>query len=174
VVEHWRIDELEKLINKKLPETKKRSMVSRTLGNIISVLGKVFIRTQGYSTMKTILEREVRELGKKDAQELKKIFEFKEATKENVKKALNIAAIILGFKLDLLDGKVVAVKCPFHEALKEYEEPFMCNICVEYNIGMTEGLTQGKYTLKRLKWLFDGDEYCRFKPVARKYLKLRK
>ena len=158
------IKKLEMLLNK-IPDRKKIS--SRTLGKIITILGKHLTKIQGYSVFSTVLKREIRETGKSDANFLSKILRIENVTPETIKLVINSAAILLGLKLGIRNGKVVALECPFYEALKEYEEPFMCNACVEYNKGIAEELTNDKFTVKRVKWFFDGDNCCIFKPIRK-------
>jgi predicted ArsR family transcriptional regulator len=161
IPEHWELNKIEALLNEKLPHKERQEFASQILGTIIHILGKYLIRIHGYSTLSTVLKREMRELGKKNARMLKNLFGINETTEENVKTILNIAAIILGLKLGLRDGKkVVAVNCPFYETLKKFNEPFMCNACMEYNNGIVEELIGDKFEVKREKWLFNKDGCC--------------
>ena len=165
---HWKIDELENLINKKIPPDVRLTLASSTLGTVIASLGKHLIKTYGYSVTDTVLKRELRELGKKDAVKLKKILGLEQTTEGNVKSIINIAAIILGLKLGLIDKqKVGVVKCPFYDSLKEYKQPFMCNACIEYNKGLVKELIGNEFSVKRVKWLFDGNESCVFDVTKR-------
>ncbi|MEM7821289.1 MAG: hypothetical protein QXX38_00505 [Candidatus Aenigmatarchaeota archaeon] len=86
------------------------------------------------------------------------IFKINERTVENTKKILRIAAIILGLKYGIKDGKIVIIKCPFNESFKG--EPFFCNICIEYCRGAVEEILGSNFIFKRHRRLIDGDEYC--------------
>jgi len=166
--EHWKLDELENLVQKKIPPNLRLNMTCKTLGVVIATLGKYLIKSYGYSVTDTVLKRELKELGKKDAKKLKEIFGLEEMAEEEIKSIINIAAIILGLKLGLIDKqKVGVIQCPFYDALKEYREPFMCNACIEYNKGLVEELVGNNFSIKRVKWLFDGDESCVFN-IAKK------
>lgn len=160
-IQHWELDKIEALLDKKLPPKERQNLASQILGTIIHILGKHLVRVHGYSILSTVLEREMRELGRKSAKMLKDLFGINEVTEESVKTILNAAAIILGLKLGLRDGKkVVAEKCPFYETLKKFNEPFMCNACMEYNNGIVEELMGDKFKVERKKWLFNGDGCC--------------
>ncbi len=161
-IDYRDIKKLQQII-KKIPE--KEKIVANTLGKIITILGKYMVKMQGYSILSTVLKREIREVGKENAKFLMNFLKIKEPKEEDIKLIMNLAALLLGLKLKVKNGKVVATECPFYKTLKEYKEPFMCNACVEYNKGIAEELTNGKFTIKRVHWLFEGDKYCVFKPV---------
>jgi predicted hydrocarbon binding protein len=160
-IKHWELDKLENLINEKLPSRKRQRLASQILATIVHILGKHLKRTHGYSVLLTVLKREMRELGRKNAILLKELFGVKEATEESIKSILNIAAMILGLELGLINEReVAAIKCPFYETLREFNDPFLCNACLAYNNGIVEELTGGKLGVKRVKWLFNGDGCC--------------
>jgi predicted hydrocarbon binding protein len=162
-IKYWEIGKLEKFINKKV---QKKDFTSKTLGRIISILGKHLIKMQGYSILSTVLRREIREIGKRDAKFLKEVLNIDTSETNDIKLIINAAALLFGIKLKVENERVIAVKCPFHEALSEFKEPFMCNACVEYNKGITEELTNDNFTVERTKWLFE-DGYCVFQPVRK-------
>src|SRR3990170_3237626 len=163
-LEHWKLNELKGLADKEIPIDIKSDLSFKTLVAIIATLGKYLIRTEGYSVTETILKRELRELGKKDAAKIKEILGLNtRITEEDVKSVMNIMAMILGLRLDFIgEKKVGVVKCPFYDALKEYKQPFMCNACIEYNNGVVHELVGTNSKVKRTKWLFDGDNCCVF------------
>lgn len=161
-MKYWEVEKLEEFVNKRV----KKGFTSKTLGKIISVLGKHLIKMQGYSILSTVLKREIREIGKGDAKLLKRALNIKVVGTDDIKLVVNAAALLLGIKLEVKDGRVVATKCPFREALDEFGEPFMCNACVEYNKGVIEELTNEKFTAERTKWLFE-DGCCVYQPVRK-------
>jgi len=136
--------------------------------DIIGILGRHLVRSDGYSVLSTVLKREIRELGKRDCKLLKEVTGLTEPTEENIKSTLNMAAMVLGLKLDLIEEKKVAVvECPFFDTLKNNKNSFMCNACIEYSSGIIDELANGEFRLERTRWLFSGDGSCIFKPVKK-------
>jgi len=171
-LEHWKLDELERLVNEKFPWEKRHRMAMLTMGRIVGVVSKNFIKTHGYSVATTVMKREIRKLGREDAKMITDAIGIDKVSEENIKSILNIAGIILGLKLELTNGREVVVKdCPFFESVKELNEPFICNLCTEYNNGILEGLVRElgrrKFVLNPAKKLSRGDEYCVYKVLKR-------
>ncbi len=130
------LDYLKKKIED-MPETQRTKIFGGIFTRIISVLAARLIKYEGYSITNTILKRELNEIGKRDAKVLAEIFGIKGKGPENSSQILKIAALILGFKLDVEKGETVVRECPFAMLAKEMKEPMLCNICSDYCQGIT-------------------------------------
>ncbi len=160
---------LEKLSEevKEIPERDKSKFFGRFFVSIISALSQRLIRYEGYSVTRKILEREITEVGKRDAKDIMKIFSLQERTPDNVSKSLKIAALILGFKLEVLDGETVVKECPFAMMAKSVNEPLIAEICSWYCSGIATEILGEDY-----KWLGTHDitkdvPICFFKHIKR-------
>lgn len=154
---------LERMLKEKMTEDERMKMNGLMVSKILGAISKRLIKTVGYDVTSTILQRELREIGKINAKELMGIFGFKEKTPENASKILKIATLILGFKLDVADGETVIKECSFGTESLQLKEPFLCNVCLEYCRGVIEEMLGGQFTLERTKSLVSGDPYCMFK-----------
>ncbi|MEM5883155.1 MAG: hypothetical protein QXQ77_02860 [Candidatus Aenigmatarchaeota archaeon] len=155
-----KIEKIKKELEEKLPVEERIKFLSYASGNIITILAKYLIKTTGYTTVSKVLLREIRELGKNDAEKIAKIFEIKEKTPENVSKILKIIALCLGLTLKEENGTYI-IACPYGECVKKFKEPFICKICSEYNQGVIEQILGPKFVIKRDKYLlYDG--VCNF------------
>jgi predicted hydrocarbon binding protein len=157
------LEEIEKLIKKKIPAEERVKVVAHTAGRIICSLAKHLIKDSGYGVVSTIMSREMRNLGKNDARNYMKIFGIREGDPKNASKLLRIAAFLLGLKLKIGDGESLVVECPYGASVKEFQEPFICNVCLEYCRGIVEEVLGPAFIFERTKWLVNGDECCAFK-----------
>lgn len=157
-----KISQLEKLLQEKMSTDMKNRMSIEILSSIICILSKHFIKAQGYSVVRTVLHRELKNLGKEDSQKLLKIFGIEIKTKEDVKDVLRLAAMILGYKLGYFDNSIGLADCPYCEIAKKFDEPFILNACLEYSQGILEGLAGNKFKLVESKKKVKGDPYCKY------------
>jgi predicted ArsR family transcriptional regulator len=131
------LHELQKKIEE-MPKVERTKILGGMFTRIISVLTRRLIKLEGYSVTSTILERELRELGQRDAQLISNIFGIKSKDPENTSKVLKIAALILGYNLDVEGKETVVRECPFAILAKEMNEPQLCNICSNYCQGIVD------------------------------------
>ncbi len=155
------LEKIKKDLEEKLSVEERINLLKYTSGNIITILSKYLIQTSGYATMTKILLREIKELGKKDAEKIMEVFGIKEKTPENASKVLKILAICLGLELKEENGETHIVKCPYGDCVKKFKEPFICRICSEYNQGVIEEVIGSRFVLKRNKYLLE-DGFCDF------------
>jgi len=155
--------ELQELVKTTIPPEKKAIMTSETLGNIVYVLAKHLTKIAGYSVASTILIREIRDIGRKDAEKLKKLLEIKEKNLIGARQLLRTAGILLGLELRPQGEHSIVVDCPF--AHVKQLQPLICKICVEYNKGILEGFAGPLFKLVEIKKLTSGDGYCEFETV---------
>jgi len=156
-----KLNEIKKLVNNKFNSDKRVKLLGHTAGGIICVLAKNMIRSSGYGVTSTVLMRELKELGKKDAKKIMKTFGIKEKTPENVSKILKIVAYAIGLEFQNKNNQTVITKCPYGECVKELNEPFICNVCLEYNKGIVEAVLGSQYTIDKSKYLLN-DGACSF------------
>lgn len=130
------LDYLKKKIEE-MSEHQRTKIFGGIFTRIISTLATRLIKHEGYSVTNTILKRELNEIGKRDAKVLSEIFGIKGKGSENSSQILKLAAMILGFKLDVKEGETVVKECPFAVLAKEMKEPMLCNICTDYCQGIT-------------------------------------
>jgi len=155
------IDEIGKILDEKMSTEGKLSIIRYTAGSIICILAKYLIKEIGYGVTSTVLTK-LRDIGKRDAKKLKEIFGIQGNDPVNASITLKIMALILGLKLNSQDGNTLVIECPYGKCVAEYNEPFICNVCLEYCRGAAEELLGKEFTLKQSKRLIDGDEYCSF------------
>jgi predicted hydrocarbon binding protein len=156
-------EEIQRLIREKIDEEKRISMLGRTAGSMICALAKHAIKTSGYGVVSKVLMRELRNLAKKDVKKIIEIFEIKEKTPENASRILKIAAYILGLKMVIKDEETTVVECPYGACVKEFRDPFICNVCLEYCRGAVEEMLGPEFIFDRVKWAVKGDDGCTFK-----------
>jgi predicted hydrocarbon binding protein len=154
---------LENLLKEKMSESERKRMMGRIVARMICSLTKHLIKNAGYSVATTIIERELKEIGKSDANELMRIFQFKKGDPENASKILKIASMILGLKLDVIGDETIIRECPQGSEAVKLKESLMCNVCKEYCNGIVEEILGDDFFLERTKSLVNGDEYCMFK-----------
>ncbi len=157
------LEKLREIINAISPN-KKAILASETLGNIMFVLAKHFTKIAGYSVASTVLQREIREIGKKDAKTLAKILNIKEVTLQNASKLLRAAAFIFGLELSPKGEHSIVTDCPFSRV---QGQPLICKICLEYNKGILEGFAGDRFKFTQIKSLGKGDEYCEFETTEK-------
>ncbi|MEM7825506.1 MAG: hypothetical protein QW412_01440 [Candidatus Aenigmatarchaeota archaeon] len=164
------LKEIEREINEKISEELRTEITTRMVSRIISIISKYLIRTMGYSAATTILQREFRNMGKESAKEFINLFNLKrknhkDAWNDNAvaSRALKIAALFLGLKLDGLGNETIVKNCPQGMQAIKLREPLLCNICLEYNNGVLLEMLGEDYVLERIKWIFSNDEYCMFR-----------
>jgi len=155
--------QLQNLFKEKISIDERMKMRGKIVAQMICILAKYLIKDAGYSVATTIIQRELRKMGKNDAKKLMGIFKLKEGTPENASKILKIAAMILGLKLDVIDNETIVRECPQGEEALRLKEPLMCKVCSEYCRGIIEGVIGREFVLERMKCLVDGDEYCMFR-----------
>lgn len=155
------LEKIKKTLEEKLSFDERIKLLGYASGSIITTLAKYLIQAYGYTTMKKVLLREIRELGRRDAERIMEIFEIKEKTPENASKILKILAICLGLELKEENGGTHIVGCPYGECVKKFKEPFICKICSEYNQGVIEFILGPKFMFKRSKYLLENG-FCDF------------
>lgn len=162
-----KISELAKIIETKLTPNQRNRMTVDILGSIICVMGKSLAKIEGYSVVATVLQREMRKIGKEDAPKFLEIYGKKEVNEEAVKDVLRIAAMILGAQLGVYEDGIGLAECPFCELAKKFDEPFITNACLEYSNGILEGMVGDKFTLVESKKRIRGDAYCKYTVIKR-------
>jgi hypothetical protein len=155
------LKEIKKLYQRKLSEDEKTKLFGYTAGSIICTLAKHLINSSGYGVISTILMREVKDLGRKDAEKIIKLFNIKERNKESASIILKILACNLGLELVEKNGETMVTKCPYGECVKETGVPFICSICMEYNKGVVETILGSDFTIEKTKYLLT-DGVCAF------------
>lgn len=155
---------LEELIGKKMNEKQRIWMLGKISSNIICRLAKHLIKNIGYAPVVTIIQRELRDTGAKDAENIMKIFDIKTRNPEDASKVLKIAAEILGMNLSIKGNETIITECPYGDAVKEfpYDQPFYCNICREYCRGLLQGVIGNGFSFSQTSSLSEGDRYCAF------------
>ncbi|MEM7825887.1 MAG: hypothetical protein QW412_03455 [Candidatus Aenigmatarchaeota archaeon] len=155
------LKEIEDEIYKKFEEKERMKMLGNIASKIICTMAKYLVKDTGYSATKRIIERELREIGKNDAEKIIKLLGI-EKNPENASKALKIAALILGLKLDMVNNNTIVRDCPYGAEVLKLKDPFFCVICHEYCRGIVEKIAGGNYTLVQTSSLTKGDEFCSF------------
>jgi len=156
-----KLGEVKKLVKKELGPDKRIRLLGYTAGNIICILAKHVIKSSGYGVTSTILMRELRNLGKTDAEKIMKIFKIKKRTPENASKILRIIAYAIGLELKIKKDQSVVIKCPYGDCVKKYKDPFICNVCLEYNKGVIEAVLGSQFTIDKSKYMLT-DGACSF------------
>ena len=159
--------EFEKLIEEKIDLDDRIYFFGHTAGSIICALAKSLIKSGGYGVTSTVLTREIRKLGREDAKKIMEIFEIKQKNPENASKVLRILATIIGLEFETRGDRALITRCPYGQCVKEFYEPFICKVCLEYNRGVIEEVLGDNFTLDQPKWLINGDEGCQFRVKKR-------
>jgi len=156
---------LEKLIIQKMDKKERIWMLGKVSSNIVCRLAKHLIKNIGYTPVITIIQRELRETGMKDAKKIMELFELEVGSLENASKVLKIAAVILGMNLDVKGKETIITECPYGDSVKEfpYNQPFYCNICREYCRGLVEGVIGDGFIFNQTSSISEGDKFCAFK-----------
>lgn len=154
--------EVEKEFDEKISERKRKDAMAKVSSRIISIISKHLIKDTGYSVATTILQRELRRMGREDAKNIIDLFNLKREDFKDASKALKIAAMFLGLRLDVVENETVVRECPQGMEAIKLREPLLCNICLEYNNGIIQEMLGDGFFLDRTKWIFKGDEYCWF------------
>lgn len=164
-----KIEELKLLEEKvkKVSESERTRFFGKFFVSIISALMKRLIKYEGYSITKTIIKREITEIGKRDAKNIMKIFGIKEKSPENVSRALKLAALVLGFKLEVVGDETYIKECPFAVMAKETNEPLLTEICDWYCNGMVQEIVGENYYWKGFHDINKKIPECYYKPVRR-------
>ncbi|MGC8811967.1 MAG: methanogen output domain 1-containing protein [Candidatus Aenigmatarchaeota archaeon] len=161
------LKEIEDEIYKRLEEKERMKMLGNITSKIICTMAKYLIKDTGYSATKRIIERELREIGKNDAERITELIGIKEKTPENASKALKIAALILGLTLDVMNNNTVIKECPYGSEVLKFKDPFFCVICNEYCRGIVEKIAGENYMFVQTSSLTKGDEFCSFEVKKR-------
>lgn len=140
------LKEIKKEIHDRMKDEEVNKVLTGIYGRIISNLARRLIKLEGYSVVNTLIKREMREIGRHDAEVIAQAFGLKN-TPEDMSKTLKIAATIIGYNLDVEDGETIVKGCPFANMAIETREPTLCNICTEYVNGMTEGILGEEYEM---------------------------
>ncbi|MDI6798784.1 MAG: methanogen output domain 1-containing protein [Candidatus Aenigmarchaeota archaeon] len=165
-MENEKLKELEaikKEFDEKITEEMRTEAMARISSRMISTIARHLIKDAGYSVATTILQREFRNLGRNDAKEFIDTFELKKNDYKDASKALKIAALFLGLKLDAIENETIVRDCPQGAEAIKFREPILCNACSEYTNGILQEMLGEGYVLERTKWIFKGDSYCMFK-----------
>lgn len=157
------LKEIEKEFEEKISERERMDMMGRMSSRIISVIAKHLIRDMGYSITTTVFQREFRKMGTEDAKIIARLFNLKKNNLKDASKALKIAALFLGLRLEVVGSETVVRGCPQGIEAVNQKESFLCNVCLEYNKGIIEEMLGNGFTINRGKWIFKGDEYCEFR-----------
>lgn len=162
------MDKIELLKNlekevKGIPENERLKLFSRLYVSIITSLIKRLVRYEGYSVTNTILKREINNIGHKNAKEIIELFGLSEKSKDSVSKILKIAALILGFQLEVREGETYVKNCPFAAIAKEENEPVICEICSTYCSGVAEEVLGPQYNLQGFHDITKDVPECFFK-----------
>jgi hypothetical protein len=160
------LKELEKRIEK-IPDREKYKFLSKFFVGIISNLAKRLIKYEGYPATRTIIQREITEIGRRDAIEIMKKFKIKKKSPENVSKILKIAALLLGYKLEVIDGETYVKECPFAVLAKETGEPLITQICSWYCNGIAEEVLGKEFEWKGFHDIEKEIPECFFKAIKR-------
>ena len=123
-----------------LPKTERTKILGGIFTRIISTLTQRLIKYEGYAVTDTILKRELAEIGKHDAHLISDILGIKTKTPEDSSKVLKVAALILGFDLDVEGNETIVRECPFAVLAKENNEPRLCSLCQDYCQGVIDGV----------------------------------
>ena len=158
---------LENLVKKKISEDERKRMRGRIFAQMICSLAKNLVRDAGYKVATTIIKREIRKVGRNDANHLMELLGLKEKTVENASRILKVAAMILGLRLDAVGSETIIRECPQGMEAIKLNEPLMCNVCLEYCNGIIESVVGIDYKIERTKCIVNGDEYCMFRIVKR-------
>lgn len=153
---------IEREFKRKIPERVRIDKMGKMFGGIVSVLARNLIKDVGYSVATKIIKREFRSLGRNDAKYFIELFKLKRGSIKDASKALKIAALFLGLKLDVVGNETIVKDCPLGNEAIKFDEPILCNACLEYNNGILEEMLGEGKKLKRTKWIFEGDGYCMF------------
>ncbi|MEM5801931.1 MAG: hypothetical protein QXQ18_00900 [Candidatus Aenigmatarchaeota archaeon] len=153
---------------KKLPEKDRNRFFGKFFVSIISALTKRLIKYEGYSATHTILQREINAIGRRDAKEIVKVFGINDKTPESVSKVLKIAALLLGYELDVENGETIVKECPFAVMARETKEPRIAEICSWYCNGIAEEILGPSYLWKGYHDYQKDIPKCYFKAVKRK------
>ncbi|MEM5834513.1 MAG: hypothetical protein QXQ69_01530 [Candidatus Aenigmatarchaeota archaeon] len=156
------LKDIEERVYKNFNERERMKMLGNIAGRIICTMAKHLVKDTGYSVTKKIIERELREIGRNDAEIMIKLLNTQEKNAETASKALKIAALILGLKLGIVNNHTVIVECPYGAEVMRVKDPFLCAICHEYCKGIVEKIAGENYTLVQNSSLTKGDEFCSF------------
>ena len=155
---------IENEFEKRVTEKMRSEVMTKMSSRMISILARRLIKDSGYSVATTILQREFRAMGKSNAREFIDIFKLEKNSYRDASKALKVAALFLGLKLDTIENETIIKDCPQGNEAIKFKEPLLCNVCLEYNRGILEEMLGEDVTLERTKWIFNGDGCCMFKP----------
>jgi predicted hydrocarbon binding protein len=160
---------IEEMVNQKMNEKERIWMLGKISSSIVCRLAKQLIKNIGYAQVVTIIQRELRECGVKDAKKIMELFKLEPGNPETASKVLKIAAIVLGMNLDVKRRETVITECPYGDSVKEfpYEQPFYCNICRDYCRGLIEGVIGDNFTFIQTSSMSEGNEFCAFETKKR-------
>ena len=133
------------------------------LMKIISILSDHLIMSQGYGVVATILKREILEMGKGNARELKKNLEITEINQKNALSYLKIIAEALDYDVNIKDNSIAVKNCPFGIIAKNSKKKIICELCTNYCDGVTEELLGKIYKIKSDHDLDNNNVKCLFK-----------
>ena len=158
------LKKLEELIRQRMNEKERIWMLGKVSSNIVCRLAKHLIKSIGYTPVVTIIQRELRETGIKDAKNIMEMFELESGSFENASKVLKITSVILGMNLDVKGKETIITECPYGDCVKEfpYNQPFYCNICREYCKGLIEGVVGDGFIFTQTSSISEGNKFCAF------------
>jgi predicted hydrocarbon binding protein len=163
------LKEIEEMVKSKMSERERIWTLGKISSVIICKLAKHLIKNIGYSSVATIIQRELREIGKKDAKKIIDLFGFEIKNVSDASKVLKIAALLLGMNLDVKGNETIITECPYGESVKEFpfDQPFYCNVCREYCKGLIEGTLGDGFVFIQSSSISKGDSFCAFRIVKK-------
>jgi hypothetical protein len=141
-------EELEELKTraKEVPERERNEFLIKSFVKAIMLFTKRLVKYEGYSRVKKILEREIIEMGRRDARKGMELLNLKDVrSKEDVSKVMKFIALVLGFQLEVRDGETYIKNCPFAVISRDANEPLLTEICSWYCKGIAQELIGEEY-----------------------------
>lgn len=155
------LKEIKNEINEKMEDVEKNKILSGIYSGMISSLLRRLIKLEGYGVTNTILVREMREQGIHDAKMIAKIFNLGN-TKEDASKTLKIAAVLIGYNLEVEGDETVVRSCPFARMAIETKERTLCSVCTDYVNGLIEGILGEDYYMEATHDITKEEPICYF------------
>lgn len=147
---------------KKLSIHERNKFFGRFFTSIIAALARRLIKYEGYTTTRKIMEREIIEIGRRDAREAKKILKIKKVDETSASKIMKFIALLLGFKLEVRNNETYVIDCPFAIMARDANEPLIAEICSWYCKGIAQELIGEKFEWKGFHDLSKDPTECHF------------
>lgn len=156
------LEEIRKEIREHMKYEERNKILTGIYSGMISSLLRRLIKFEGYSAANTILKREMRDMGLHDSKMIKGIFKLGDS-KEDASKVMKIAAMLIGYNLDVEGEETIVKSCPFARMAIETRERTICSVCTDYVNGLVEGVLGEDYYMEAVHDITTEQPKCFFK-----------